>query len=58
MYAAGPVCRSRASDGSQLSVGTMIFELGDAPVCHYAPGPLDTDELDTYRMKSHRGAGT
>ena len=58
MYAAGPVCRSRAGDGSQLSVGTMIFELGDEPVCHYAPGPLDTDEMDTYRMQTSDEAGT
>lgn len=52
MYATGPVCQSRAGDGSQLSVGTMIFELGDEQVCHYAPGPLDTDELVSYRMRS------
>ena len=58
MYAGGPVCQSRSGDGTQMSVGTMIFELGDEPVCHYAPGPLDTDELATYRMQPRRGAGT
>ena len=58
MYAGGPVCQSRAGHGTQMSVGTMIFELGDEPVCHYAPGPLDTDELVTYRMQSRHGART
>ena len=58
MYAGGPVCQSRAGHGTQMSVGTMIFELGDEPVCHYAPGPLDTDELVTYRMQPRPGTGT
>ena len=58
MYATGPVCQSRAGRGHQMSVGTMIFELGDESVCHYAPGPLDTDELVTYRMKAHHGPAT
>ena len=55
MYACGPVCQSRAGGGVQMSVGTMIFELGDEPACHYAPGPLDTDDLVTYRMQTHDG---
>ena len=50
MYATGAVCRSRDGDDEVISVGTMIFELGDTEICHYAPGPLDTDELVTYRM--------
>ena len=58
MYAAGPVCQSRAGHGYQMSVGTMIFELGDEQVCHYAPGPLDTDELVAYRMQVHQGVAT
>ena len=58
MYAGGPVCQSRSGRGTQMSVGTMIFELGDEPVCHYAPGPLNTDELVTYRMQSRRGTRT
>ncbi|MYA13624.1 MAG: hypothetical protein F4Z26_02780 [Acidimicrobiaceae bacterium] len=58
MYAAGPVCQSRAGRGYQMSVGTMIFELGDEQRCHYAPGPLDTDELVTYRMQARHGAAT
>ena len=57
MYAGGPVCQSRAGPGTKMSVGTTIFELGDEQVCHYAPGPLDTDELVTYRMQSRPGAG-
>lgn len=58
MYATGPVCQSREGSGTKMSVGTTIFELGDEPGCHYAPGPLDTDELVTYRMRAHYGAGT
>ena len=58
MYAAAPVCQSRTGSGSQMSVGTMIFELGDEQVCHYAPGPLDTDKLVTYRMQTRVGAAT
>ncbi len=57
VYSGGPVCQSRSGRGTKMSVGTIIFELGDEPVCHYAPGPLDTDELVTYRMQSP-GAGT
>ena len=56
MYADGPVCQSRAGGGVQMSVGTMIFELGDELACHYAPGPLDTDDLVTYRMQTPHGA--
>ena len=58
MYAVEPVCQSRTGDGIQMSVGTMIFELGDEQVCHYAPGPLDTEELVTYRMTTPAGAAT
>ncbi len=56
VYSSGAVCQSRATDSPLMSVGTMIFDLGDEPVCHYAPGPLDTDELVTYRMKSRARA--
>ena len=56
VYSSGAVCQSRAKDSPLMSVGTMIFDLGDEPACHYAPGPLDTDELVTYRMKSRAGA--
>ena len=58
LYAGGPVCQSRAGGGVQMSVGTMIFELRDEPACHYAPGPLDTDDLVTYRMQTRGGAAT
>ncbi len=57
MYSSGAVCESRAADTALMSVGTMIFELDDEPLCHYAAGPLDTDELVTYRMRSRPGAG-
>jgi len=50
MYASGAVCRSRESESDVMSIGTMIFELGDTQVCHYAPGPLDTEQLTTYQM--------
>lgn len=50
MYATGQICRSRASAERFMTVGTMIFELGDRQSCHYAPGPLDTDPVTTYRM--------
>jgi len=58
MYAGGPVCQSRAGGGAKMSVGTTIFEVGDEPACHYAPGPLDTDELVAYRMQTRLGAAT
>ena len=58
MYVGGPVCQSRAGGGVKMSVGTMIFELGDEPLCHFAPGPLDTDRLVTYRMRSRVGLPT
>ena len=58
VYSSGAVCQSRATDSALMSVGTMIFELDDEPACHYAPGPLDTDDLVTYRMKSPAGAAT
>ncbi|MYA84169.1 MAG: hypothetical protein F4Y12_01150 [Acidimicrobiaceae bacterium] len=56
VYSSGAVCQSRATNSPLMSVGTMIFDLGDELACHYAPGPLDTDELVTYRMKSRAGA--
>lgn len=46
----GAVCRSRDTGDDVLTVGTMIFELGPTPVCHYAPGPLDTDTLVAYPL--------
>jgi len=50
MYGSGAICQSRSIDGPIVSVGTMLFELGDTQRCHYAPGPLDSDELVTYEM--------
>lgn len=50
MYGSGTICQSRAKPGNFVSVGTMVFELGDTQRCHYAPGPLDTDQLVTYDM--------
>ncbi len=50
VYSGGAVCRSRSSAEDMLNVGTMIFELGDSQRCHYAPGPLDSDELIAYEM--------
>ena len=55
MYASGAVCKSRDGSDELMSVGTMIFELADDQACHYAPGPLDTERLTTYRMRSRRG---
>ena len=52
MYASGAVCKSRDGSDELMSIGTMVFELGDEQVCHYAPGPLDTDQLVTYRMQT------
>jgi hypothetical protein len=51
MYSTGAICRSRGAGNNHISVGTMLFELGDEQVCHYAPGPLDEDSLATYRMQ-------
>lgn len=50
MYSTGAVCQSRQGPAVVMSVGTMIFEVDDDQRCHYAPGPLDTDELVTYTM--------
>ena len=58
MYATGAVCKSRDGSDELMSVGTMIFELADDQACHYAPGPLDTNQLVTYRMRSSGGAAT
>lgn len=53
MYGSGAICQSRVKEGHIVSVGTMLFELGDTQRCHYAPGPLDSDELVTYEMTGH-----
>lgn len=52
MYSTGAVCRSRHSSTDVITVGTMIFELREEVVCHYAAGSLDTDELVAYRTSS------
>lgn len=52
MYATGAVCQSRTHDSPVISIGTMLFELGDDQTCHYGAGPLDEDALVTYRMTS------
>lgn len=51
MYASGAICQSRSDDSPVVSLGTMLFELGDDQVCHYGPGPLDEEPLITYRMR-------
>ena len=58
MYASGAVCKSRDGSDDLMSVGTMIFEMADEQACHYAPGPLDTDQLVTYRMQARGGTAT
>jgi hypothetical protein len=50
MYSSGAICQSRSKPGHIVSVGTMLFELGDSQRCHYAPGPLDTSKLRIYEM--------
>lgn len=50
MYGTGYICQSRREGEPVVSVGTMLFELGDTQRCHYAPGPLDTEDLTTYEM--------
>ena len=52
MYSAGAICQSRKGAAEVMSVGTMIFELDDTQACHYAAGPLDEEELVTFRMTS------
>jgi hypothetical protein len=52
VYREFPICRVRESDDASISVGTMLFELGPDPLCHFAPGPLATDELATYRFET------
>ncbi len=50
VYGQAPICRPRAAEDHAMSVGTMFFELGPEPACHFAPGPLDSDLLVTYRF--------
>jgi hypothetical protein len=50
MYSTGVICQSRNGPAPVMSVGTMIFELGDTQVCHFAAGPLDEEELRRYTM--------
>ena len=52
MFAGGPVCKNRNNDGPVVTAATMIFELGDEPVCHFAPGPLDSEELVSYGFRT------
>jgi hypothetical protein len=52
VYATAPVCQSRAAEGDVVTVATTIFELGPAPVCHYAPGPLDSERLRPFHLSS------
>ena len=52
MFAGGPVCKNRNNDGPVVTVATMIFELADEPICHFAPGPLDSDALVSYAFRS------
>ena len=40
------------NDGPVVTAATMIFELGDEPVCHFAPGPLDSEELVSYGFRT------
>jgi len=51
MYATGAICQSRSYDSPVVSIGTMLFELGDEQTCHYGAGPLDEESLVTYRMR-------
>ena len=53
MYASGAICQSRSLDSPVISVGTMLFELGDEQACHYSPGPLDEESLSTYRIRGN-----
>ena len=52
MYSVGAICQSRSGPAEVMSIGTMIFELDDTQACHYAAGPLDEEELMTFRMTS------
>lgn len=52
MYTTGAICQSRSADRDVISVGTMLFELDDEQICHYAAGPLDEEPLIAYRMES------
>ena len=52
MFAGGPICKNRNNDGLVVTAATMIFELGDDPICHFASGPLDSEELVSYGFRS------
>jgi predicted choloylglycine hydrolase len=50
VYSTQPVCQSRSGPSAFVTLGTMIFELGDEQVCRFAAGPLDSDPLVDYQM--------
>ena len=52
VYREFPICRPRQSDDATMTVGTMLFELGNESACHFAAGPLPTDSLVTYRFET------